>query len=327
MINEQIAHQIFITDAIESASDFTQYYEDLAVFYATSLSTVEAIDTARELSVITSKITRDLSNKLDEYALANQAVISDITLTEIEAQRQILAKSGRDIGDIDEDSVIRKGLQNTVQHQKSINMIKSWREAVLSQTANTLFSIYNGNETLASGKQALTGTKKAQRKDGIAGSAIRSLEIITRTQATAVQNEAKRQAFKKAKSDGYVYNSILDSNTTSTCRTLHGRKYIWGEGRNPLPPMHYGCRSSIVPYYKDEPNKLAGQNYYTWLKHQPKEVQDEVLGVRLGKAFRNAGLNQAEFRKITTNRYAERRTLAEIIASDKRVRDYLQGNS
>ena len=152
----------------------------------------------------------------------------------------------------------------------------------------------------------------------------REFETVTKTQAVAAEAQAKVEAYLASGADGYIYNSILDAKTSSVCRTLHGRRYIWGEGRNPVPPMHYNCRSSIVPYFKGEPNELDGVNYYDWLKKQPASVQDEVLGVTLGRAFRNSGITPEQFRKASTNRFAEPLTIEEMKQKDERIASYLQ---
>ena len=44
---------------------------------------------------------------------------------------------------------------------------------------------------------------------------------------------------------GYQYSAILDDRTTDICAGLHGKKFRKGE--EPIPPMHFNCRSVLIP--------------------------------------------------------------------------------
>ena len=44
---------------------------------------------------------------------------------------------------------------------------------------------------------------------------------------------------------GYQYSAILDDRVTDICRSLHGKKFR--KGNQPIPPLHWQCRSVLIP--------------------------------------------------------------------------------
>jgi hypothetical protein len=57
----------------------------------------------------------------------------------------------------------------------------------------------------------------------------------------------------------YQYSAILDSVTTDLCAGLHGK--IFDAGDQPVPPLHFNCRSLLVPitkYESYEPDTKVG---------------------------------------------------------------------
>lgn len=328
MLDEQIAHQLALAQVIETVSNYGYIVPEIIQATDEALASVEVIATLAQLKAVQKVVDESLEVIFSDAIKRNAQAIKDITKAEVAAQLEILKANGYPIKKKDIDDPLEKGLNRPIKlgngYQKSADMMAQASGALRNQAKAIVAGGYYGGETIQTIKQALRGTSTVGYKDGLGAKAATDFSTITRTQATAVENQAKVEAYKAVDSDGYVYNAIVDSRTSSTCRTLHGRKYIWGEGRNPIPPMHYNCRSSIVPFFKGEPNKLVGENYYTWLKRQPAGVQDEVLGQKLGKVFRNAGLNQAEFRKLSTNRFGEPLTIAEMTERDARIAAYLQ---
>lgn len=100
----------------------------------------------------------------------------------------------------------------------------------------------------------------------------------------------------------YIANGIIVKN----CQALDGKFYEIGEG--PQPPAHINCRSVRVPVLKswrelgidmDElpPSTRASMNgqvpddltYGDWLKKQPVDIQDEVMGIERARLFRESG--------------------------------------
>lgn len=153
------------------------------------------------------------------------------------------------------------------------------------------------------------GTKALAYKDGIIDITRRNAEAIVRTAVAHTTNFA-RESLMKANEDilnGEQYVSVLDSRTTPICQSLDGE--IFAVGKGAIPPMHIGCRSTRVAVVKswqelgfdidDVPASTrasmtgqvpASQDYGQWLKKQPIEIQNEVLGIERGKIYRENNL-------------------------------------
>jgi len=112
--------------------------------------------------------------------------------------------------------------------------------------------------------------------------------------------------------EGVEWVSTLDGRTTHTCQALDGQKFP--EKSGPRPPVHWGCRSTVIPTVKEEfsvkkdidtERPAVGDDgaetvkgtttYNSWLKKQPSSFQDEVLGVDKGKLYREGGLSVRQF--------------------------------
>lgn len=72
----------------------------------------------------------------------------------------------------------------------------------------------------------------------------------------------------------YRWVSVIDNATTDTCRSRNNKVFKYGAG--PLPPAHINCRSKIVPVVAGDVEDVP--SYYEWMKQQPKEFLDDVLG-------------------------------------------------
>ena len=125
---------------------------------------------------------------------------------------------------------------------------------------------------------------------------------VVRTAVNQIATRAQKDTYE-ANGDitkEYIYTATLDDRTTPICRSLDGRRFRYKDG--PMPPQHWGCRSSIRPVIDWEaeglkappPGQRAAQggpvpatwDYTTWLRAQSQEVQDRILGPARAKLFR-----------------------------------------
>lgn len=141
---------------------------------------------------------------------------------------------------------------------------------------------------------------------------------LIRTLANSTSVTARNNFFKANQSyfDGYEWVAVLDSRTSLICASRDGKVYPITDDpeKSPKPPAHFSCRSTITPKLKPQYEKsdkepkrrpatgAAGQKkvnskttYESWLKRQPKEFQDDVLGPSRGRLFRNGGLTLSKF--------------------------------
>jgi len=169
--------------------------------------------------------------------------------------------------------------------------------------------------------QSLRGTKARNYADGVLSVIDRNTQTMVRTSLQNVSSAA-RQSVGEENSDiveSVQWVSVLDSRTTEQCQALDGEIFPIDSG--PRPPIHYNCRSTIVPVLPEDLQYLEngaqrpakGENadgkteidrvsakttYYDWLKTQPDSFQDHVLGVGKADIFRSGELSTEEFRDI-----------------------------
>lgn len=160
----------------------------------------------------------------------------------------------------------------------------------------------------------IRGTRAQGYKDGILQVNRRAAEVTVRTAVNHTANAARGSLYRRNKSliKGIQWLSTLDGRTSAVCRARDGEVYDVDKG--PRPPAHPNCRSSTVPVLKswreigldkrDTPKStrasMNGQvpedmTYGDWLKKQPIEVQNEVLGQKKAQLFRKGDLPMDRF--------------------------------
>lgn len=179
---------------------------------------------------------------------------------------------------------------------------------------------------------------------GLADISERNAATVIRTALSHVSNEARNETYRQNDDiiEKYEWVSTLDSRTSTICRVRDGM--TWGIGKGPMPPAHFGCRSTTAPVISSEFDFLdkgakraakgadggtqvsADTTYYEFLKQQPAWFQDQALGPVRGKIFRNSGISPEEFRVISVDGFGNPLTLKQMAELDKRVADYLKGD-
>jgi SPP1 gp7 family putative phage head morphogenesis protein len=144
----------------------------------------------------------------------------------------------------------------------------------------------------------------------------RHADTLARTVTNHAANQAKHQVFAENAGilEGYEWVSVLDMRTSLICGGRDGKVYQMGKG--PLPPAHWNCRSTVVASIDEDfeepsvegfrPGSLKEKqqlNFGQWLKKQPPEFQDEMLGPTRAKLFRDGGLEIDRFRDETGHTY------------------------
>ncbi|MCP4987586.1 MAG: hypothetical protein GY928_16465 [Colwellia sp.] len=130
---------------------------------------------------------------------------------------------------------------------------------------------------------------------------------------------------------GYEWVSTLDGRTSPLCRPLDGKIFHYKKnGYKPKPPLHPNCRSTTSPvldkrYRMDDSlarrsssgsdggrQVNAKESYYTWLKKQSVEFQNDAIGPVRAKLLRDGGLSAKEFGALTTDQKFRPLTLIEL---------------
>lgn len=139
---------------------------------------------------------------------------------------------------------------------------------------------------------SIVGSKSKNWKNGhfskiftYAGSAI---STIIQHVSSFVQGAIASHYYGK-----YVWNSVIDNRTTDICIFRNGKIYIFGKG--PLPPAHRRCRSTIWPLRGKITDDAIAASYYSWIKRQPDQIQNDVLGVSKAQGLRKGDLRSEDF--------------------------------
>lgn len=101
----------------------------------------------------------------------------------------------------------------------------------------------------------VVGTKGSQGTDGITQMTRNEVDAVVKTAVSHVSNNARRE-FLNSNGDLFdeeMYVSVLDSRTSSTCRSLDHKLFKRNTG--PMPPLHFRCRSLRVAVFG---SKLIG---------------------------------------------------------------------
>ena len=146
------------------------------------------------------------------------------------------------------------------------------------------------------------------------GRSRRAAETAARTALTHTSNVARSESYRRNRRviKAVEWVSTLDGRTTAVCRARDGKTWPVDEG--PRPPAHPACRSTTIPVVKSLRElgikadtkdvkttraSMNGQvsselNYDRWLRKQPKQFQEDVLGREKARLFR-AGLKMDRF--------------------------------
>lgn len=149
---------------------------------------------------------------------------------------------------------------------------------------------------------------------------------ITRTAITSTQSAALGKVMEDNKEiiKGYMFTAILDSRTSPICQHHNGKIYAVNDKRY-MPPLHWRCRSSLVPVLKSkseleettstrlkkkevaklDPSVVSGaapkrESFGQWLSKQPMELQAKMLGTEeAANLFRQGKLKVDQFVSAT----------------------------
>ena len=149
-------------------------------------------------------------------------------------------------------------------------------------------------------------------RNGIMDISKRGAEAMARTAIAHTSSRARELTYKASGVSQEQWVSVLDGRTSPICRANDGNIYEVGKG--PRPPAHVNCRSTMIPVTSGNRAALETRpTYNDWLRQQPANVQDDVLGPTRGKLFRGGGLTVDKF----TDRAGQEYTLDQLRQRDK----------
>lgn len=160
----------------------------------------------------------------------------------------------------------------------------------------------------------IRGSKALNYKDGILQRSRDDVERLVRTSITHITARARDELYRANDSvvKAWRFTATLDRRTTVICASLDGQVFDLSTG--PMPPRHPNCRSSSTPILKSWQElgidakeltestraSMDGQvpetlTYQDWLKKQPQDVVEDVLGKTKAKLFNEGGLTLDRF--------------------------------
>lgn len=190
-------------------------------------------------------------------------------------------------------------------------ILKEWAE---TQTMRTLVDVRRQIQLGLAQNEAVGDIVRRVRgrraKGGFAGGVLdattRQTQSIVRTAINDIATVAHLETYRRETeiTQTYTYVATLDGRTTIICASLDGQVFRYDDASAPRPPMHWGCRSTIVPNVNWEglglpappegvrATKGGGKvkestDYEQWLRSKTPAEQDNVLGPSRGKLFRD----------------------------------------
>lgn len=131
--------------------------------------------------------------------------------------------------------------------------------------------------------RTLRGTRANQWRDGVLEVSRRGAEAMVRTANSHYAAIASRQTYEAMGVMKVRFVATLDARTTLTCAGLHNT--VHPLEKFPWPPRHINCRSTASPEIDGLP-PIEAPSYEDWLRRQPTEVQDQVLGRTRARLWR-----------------------------------------
>ena len=170
-------------------------------------------------------------------------------------------------------------------------ILKVWLErhaGDLQFRINTaLQNLFVRRQSLGDILDVVRGSENSGGADGVIGLSMRRVAVLLMAAAHAVSNRTRDALFKRHEEmvRGWLHYSRIDERTTDTCRIRHLRR--WTLDGEPIDhnvpflgpaPLHWGCRSIVVPVlldYNSLPAKIRRQVSPDRFTSEPSRETDE----------------------------------------------------
>lgn len=172
-----------------------------------------------------------------------------------EAQREERRLSAVELGKLDADPVIPADALDFIRHRRDLGRFFE-RDQV--DTVRRILV-----QALEEGWPTKRVEDELRRQ--LVGVSRHRAHTIARTEATTAFNQGRLAMFQQ--SGGYVvavqFSAILDTRTTEMCRARHGLVLALEDAALAAntPPLHYSCRSYLLPISRYQLEKLGGADF------------------------------------------------------------------
>lgn len=208
---------------------------------------------------VVAKMLRDLLDQVERKKILTTQNVERIDTLELKYKKelkQILKASfvgiyqdaqSQAAGEILKSDFAKKAISNQkfldVIEAETFNFVGDYEYGILKRVRTELIAAIKDGKSLAMVEDVLDRDLKKMSQVQI--------ERFARTKHTEVLNTARVEFFQDSGVvAGYQYSAILDDVTTDICGALNGKKFLAGD--EPIPPLHFNCRSLLVPITKYE---------------------------------------------------------------------------
>lgn len=335
-------HQVFLERLKTSeANNFVKILDDLEDLIQSSLQVLEGGRVNNTGRAVVNTMLKDLRQKQQVLFRRNEKLflssLKEITGYEAEfesraIEKNIAAELGKKaptvkIPTAEQAFAVASTRPLSATGDMLKPFIRTWSNSMIKRVDQTVLRGWSEGQTVGQVMRSIRGTKANQYKDGLVrGIGLRQAEAVVRTAVQHVAQTGRMTTWERNQDivRKYRWVATLDSRTTIQCGSLDGREFKMGQG--PRPPIHVNCRSTTVAVptkkydFLSEGRTRASKNgpvsgkttYYDWLKRQPKSFQQQALGVKRTKLFREGGISAKRFAQLQLDRQFEPLSLAEM---------------
>lgn len=281
--------------------------------------------------ILSSKVTKQLQNLLDEIRAINSAAYSSLgdTLTDelvglagIEAEYQAKAIT-RAL-----PVAINIGIPTPTRLRAIVegspiggSILSDWVDGLAAdrvlQAEQAIRKGLVSGQTTDEIVKAIRGTAKGKYADGILQVSRNKAQTLVRTAITHTTNTAAQETWVKNSHvvKGRQFVATLDTRTSITCASLDGTFYPLDDLQK-IPPLHPNCRSITIPVTKSfeelglkrseltdkqrasmDGQVPASMTFSKWLKGKDQATQEKVLGKARADLFRSGKVDLEAFIK------------------------------
>lgn len=252
-----------------------------------------------------------------------QGVLGELSISEAAFETGVLAKYGVDVVKAT-TTAYAKALVEPITATGDLlqPFLEDLSARQVARVEKEIMKSVASGRTISQTVQAVRGTKAANYQNGVLQTNWNDARAVIRTATQHVSSVSRQATWIENGVEKYQVVATLDSKTSDKCKGLDGKVFVVGKG--PMPPYHPQCRTTTVPYFEksiwDEGATRssatgyvdADQTYYSWLKDQPVQFQNDALGPTRAKLLRSGGLTAEEFARLSLDRNFEPLTLEEM---------------
>lgn len=304
-----LRHQVYLEGVKAGAYDETEVEERAAAVEAAILGLIAGLGVAnlnevtlRRLNQFIRQARRSVGIEFNRLSRALQSYTREFFSIDNQIQREILRQTQqREIQFTGKLRDIRRAIENKVVPGVGVPG-KRMLPQMLKQLENELVRLIRSGYANALTTQELIAQllgEGQERHKGWSGKLRRNTRNGFNTLLQHIS--ANLGGFNQAQVfDRYQWVSVIDDVTTDICLGRDGKTYVYGRG--PIPPAHYNCRSTIVPYTEgaDGLAEWRGDGWFSWAREQPDTVLSDMIGAEEAEKLLRDSASPSNFKKLTT---------------------------